>query len=71
MAGKWAARSILEEDASVLGRYDEEWMDLFADTLVRAHHRRLEMEAGWDGFPHIITKCWIAFREYYSDCRQS
>jgi len=71
MAGKWAGRSILEGDADVLRRYDEEWMDLFAGTLVRAHQRRLEMEAGWDDFPHIVTRCWIAFREYYGTFRQS
>ncbi len=69
MAGKWAARSILDGDATLLTKYDEEWMDLFAGSLNRAHQRRQEMEAGWDNFPHIITKCWIAFREYYGNYR--
>jgi flavin-dependent dehydrogenase len=65
MAGKWAAQSVIEGNPDTLGSYDEEWMDLLADTLDRAHKRRLEMEAGWDDFPRTITKCWIAFREYY------
>lgn len=70
MAGKWAARAILEKDRNLLENYDYEWMDLFGDTLVRAHQRRLEMEAEWEDFPHIIRKCWVAFRSYYSDCQK-
>lgn len=65
MAGKWAARSVNENDASLLNRYDQEWQDLMADTLSRAHQRRLHMEARWEDFNTTIKRCWVAFREYY------
>ena len=65
MAGRWAARSILEGNADLLRSYDKEWMGLLGDSLTRAHQRRLEMETTWDDFPRVITNCWIAFREYY------
>ncbi len=65
MAGKWAAQSIIDGNTKVLENYDEEWMDLLAGSLAHAHKRRLEMDAGWPDFPHIIPRCWIAFPEYH------
>jgi len=65
MAGKWAGRAVESKDAGLLGRYDDEWQDLMADTLQRAHERRKEMEHQWDNFSATVQKCWVAYRDYY------
>ena len=65
MAGKWAGRAVMENDESLLQKYDEEWLDLMGDTLKRAHRRRQEMESHWRDFNDVIKRCWIAFRAYY------
>ncbi len=66
MAGKWAGRAIDENDNGLLSRYDDEWQDLMADTLDRAHRRRCHMEENWDDFDATVQKCWVAFRDYYA-----
>lgn len=66
MAGKWAARAVEKGDVSVLKNYDDQWQDLFKDTLERAHQRRQTMESGWRDFSRTVKSCWIAFREYYA-----
>lgn len=65
MAGTWAARAVEKGDVSVLKHYDDQWQDLFQDTLDRAHQRRQTMESGWQDFSRTVESCWIAFREYY------
>ena len=66
MAGGWAARAIKKNDVGLLKYYDDEWQDLFKDTLNFAHRRRQTMEKGWHDFSNTIRSCWIAFREYYA-----
>ncbi len=66
MAGRWAARAARERDLSLLQRYEDEWRDLFGETLDRAVRRRRFMESNWGRFDGIIRSCWIAYREYYS-----
>ena len=66
MAGKWAGRAIAEGDNGLLSQYDDEWQDLMADTLDRAHRRRCHMEDNWDDFNATVQKCWVAFRDYYA-----
>ena len=65
MAGKWAAEAVEKGDLKLLNQYDDEWRDLFGDTLKRAFQRRLLMEREWGSLEHIIKYCWVAFREYY------
>jgi geranylgeranyl reductase family protein len=65
MAGKWAGRAVRAKDITLLGRYDDEWQDLMADTLQRAHERRRFMEAQWHNFKTTVQHCWVAYREYY------
>lgn len=65
MAGKWAGRAVQENNVDLLARYDDEWQDLMADTLSRAHRRRCQMEAKWNNFHATVRKCWVAYREYY------
>ena len=65
IAGKWAARSILEKNPGILKEYEREWKDLFGESLHRANERRRLMEREWERFDEIIKRCWIAFREYY------
>lgn len=67
MAGGWAARAVEENDLAILKKYDEEWQDLFGDTLQLAAERRSLMEESWDDFDTIIKRCWVAFREYYAN----
>jgi digeranylgeranylglycerophospholipid reductase len=67
MAGKWAARAVTEKNLDLLKEYEREWKDLFGESLVRARERRTLMEQEWERFDTIIKRCWIAFREYYSD----
>ncbi len=66
MAGNCAARAIDKNDISMLALYDEQWQDLFQNTLDRAHRRRQIMEADWRNFSRTVKSCWIAFREYYA-----
>ena len=65
IAGKWAAEAVRKSDAGLLKNYDDQWRDLFQDSLDRAYRRRRAMEADWEDFPRTVKSCWIAFREYY------
>ena len=67
MAGKWAARSIVENDPGLLREYECEWRELLGDTLQRAYSRRARLESQWHRFDEIIRSGWIAFREYYDE----
>jgi geranylgeranyl reductase family protein len=66
MAGRVAAEASAAGDPDVLAEYDEEWRDLFEDTLTRASSRHAEMEAGWGDFDAVVRRGWVAFREYYA-----
>lgn len=66
MAGQWAGRAVRERDLGLLQRYENEWRDLFGETLDRGVRRRRFMEANWARFDEIIRSCWIAYRDYYS-----
>jgi flavin-dependent dehydrogenase len=66
MAGKWAGRAVLDSDLGLLKRYDDEWKDLMALTLVRAYQRRRQMEDGWNDFNATVRNCWVAYRRYYA-----
>jgi digeranylgeranylglycerophospholipid reductase len=65
MAGQWAARVVHDGDLGRLQGYDDEWRDLFGETLERASRRRGFMEANWSRFHEIIQSSWIAYRDYY------
>lgn len=65
LAGKWAARAVLEDDLGLLGRYEDEWRDHFGEHLMRAYERRKLLEAQWQRLNEILPYCWVAFREYY------
>jgi flavin-dependent dehydrogenase len=65
-AGEHAAEAALSGDLSILKEYDEDWKDMFEDTLSRAFKRRELMEERWDEFDDIIRSCWVAYREYYA-----
>ena len=67
MAGQWAARAVREKDVRRLQHYEDEWRNLFGETLERACRRRRFMEANWVHFDEIIKHCWIAYREYYAE----
>jgi digeranylgeranylglycerophospholipid reductase len=67
MAGQWAARAVREQDHSLLAHYEDEWRDLFGESLDRASHRRRFMEAHWARFNEIIKSSWIAYRDYYAE----
>lgn len=65
MAGKWAARAAGEDNAALLKGYEEEWKDLYWESLERAYRRRIMLEAEWDRLEEILPRCWIGFRDYY------
>lgn len=65
MAGKWAAEAVISKDIEALGGYEEEWADLFGETLERACSRRNLMEKNWENFDGIIRKCWVSYKRYY------
>jgi digeranylgeranylglycerophospholipid reductase len=67
MAGKWATRAVREHDLDRLQGYEDEWRDLFGETLARAGRRRRFMEANWARFDEIIRSSWIAYRDYYAE----
>ena len=66
MAGRWAARAVLEDDLSLLRKYEEEWADFYGDALSHAHQRRQLWEAHTGSLDAAIKKFWIGFREYYA-----
>ena len=70
LAGEYAALAAIEEDDTRLAEYDEEWRDLFEDSLNRAVNRRADMEANWTtdvaGLSDTVRRTWVAFREYYA-----
>jgi digeranylgeranylglycerophospholipid reductase len=65
MAGKWAAAALEGGGPKRLLHYEEEWRDLFGESMDRAFHRRLLLERQWDRLQEIISSCWVAFRGYY------
>ena len=66
MAGRWAARAVLEDDLTLLRKYEEEWADFYGDALSHAHQRRQQWEAHTGSLDAAIRKFWIGFREYYA-----
>ncbi|NLA75982.1 MAG: NAD(P)/FAD-dependent oxidoreductase [Deltaproteobacteria bacterium] len=67
MAGKWAAEAIKKGDIKLLKSYEEEWMELYGESLERACKRREMMEKSWNDLDKVIRKCWAVFKEYYRD----
>ena len=65
MAGQWAARAAIAGDMSILRGYEEEWKDLYWESLERAFRRRLLMESQWGRLEEILPRCWVGFRQYY------
>lgn len=66
MAGKWAARAVLQKNPDLLKEYDREWREAFGGMLDLGSRRRRELEAGWDRLEEILPSCWIAFKDYYA-----
>ncbi len=65
MAGEWAARAVISGDTGILKGYEEEWKDLYWESLDRAHKRRMTMESQWEGLEELLPRCWVGFKEYY------
>lgn len=66
MAGKCAARSILQQRIERLHSYAEECRDFFGDMLDRGWQRRQALEKGWPRLDETLKRCWVAFREYHA-----
>ncbi len=66
MAGRWAARAAQANDPQLLQEYDQEWQDLFGDSLQRGFERRKLLESKWNNLEGIIKRTWVAFKEYYA-----
>ena len=66
MAGTWAARAIAANDLNLLSRYEDEYRELFGDSMERAVSRRRRMESQWNTLDLILKNCWVAFKEYYA-----
>ncbi|MBN1103140.1 MAG: NAD(P)/FAD-dependent oxidoreductase, partial [Deltaproteobacteria bacterium] len=67
MAGRWAVRSLQEQDPDLLTGYEEEWRDLFAESHERGFRRRQLLEKEWGRLSEVVKRCWVAFREYYGN----
>ena len=65
MAGTWAAEAAAAGDMRLLGEYEQEWRDLFGETLQRGFDRRRLLEQQWDKLNDLIRTCWVTFKEYY------
>jgi geranylgeranyl reductase family protein len=68
--GRLAAQCVLEaigRGRRHLLRYEELWRDEFGAYLERGVRRRKEMEGMWGRLPlhRVISRCWVAFQEYY------
>jgi len=67
MAGKWAARAVMEKNLNLITEYENEWIDLYGESQERAFSRRELLESRWDDLDNVIRKCWVSFRGYYKD----
>lgn len=65
MAGQWAAKAARAGDRGVLKGYEEEWKDLYWESLERGVVRRKMMERQWDHLEEVLPYCWVGFKEYY------
>lgn len=69
MAGRAAARAVLDRDEAVLGEYEEELRLVLDPALERAKEKRRQLNETWDlspaGLSSAIKRSWIAFEEYY------
>jgi digeranylgeranylglycerophospholipid reductase len=66
MAGRWAAAAVDRGGPDRLREYEEEWRDLFGESMEHAFKRRLLLEREWDRMEEILRSCWVSFREYYA-----
>jgi geranylgeranyl reductase family protein len=68
MAGQHAARAVKSGNpSSGAEAYEEEWLDMFAESHERAWNRRLLLESRWKELEEVIRSCWVTFREYHAD----
>lgn len=65
MAGQWAARAAADGDLDLLKGYEEEWKDLYWESLEKAYKKRMLLESSWDRLDEILPSCWVGFREYH------
>jgi len=68
LAGKSAARWVLENDAEHGRAYEREWMKIYGSILKEARRKRETMEEDWESgnFRELIRRSWIGFKEYYT-----
>jgi len=67
MAGRAAARAVLEGDMGLLMDYEKEWQGLYGRTLRNALEKRRLLESSWGELEGAIKKYWVAFGEYYHE----
>lgn len=67
MAGRCAASAVGGARLNRLSAYEEEWGDLFGESMDRAFRRRLLLEREWDRLEEVVKRCWVSFREYYAE----
>ncbi len=65
MAGRWAARAVVQGDLTLLKEYETDWREDYGDRLEWACKRRRLLETNWERLEDILPRCWVAFREYY------
>ncbi|MBI5001441.1 MAG: NAD(P)/FAD-dependent oxidoreductase [Euryarchaeota archaeon] len=68
MAGKAAARAVLEDDTDILMDYEREWQGLYGRALRNALEKRHLLESRWGELESAIKKYWVAF-EGHCDAR--
>lgn len=65
LAGRVAARAVLEDNLAVLSDYPREWQGLLVGSLMRGLARRRELVSNWTGdpvkFSALVKKTWIGF----------
>lgn len=68
LAGRGAARWVLENDAEQGRVYEREWTRIYGSALDEARKKREKMEAEWGrgDFRELVRRSWIGFKEYYT-----
>ena len=69
-AGKWASRSVKNNDPVMLSQYENEWLELYGRVLTKAYKRRTTLEREWHRFDAVIKNCWVAYREYHAKTKR-
>jgi geranylgeranyl reductase family protein len=66
-AGQIASEAVINDELSLLKRYQEECFDVMKEPLEKAYVKRLVLKENWrsSDLSNLLRRSWIAFEDYY------